>query len=78
MQASETALDIPASCFDLNTFKLIDTNLDTVTDLSWYLTLPPEQLALFILHDSQYALGLQKKQSNAATFNFNVFVKELM
>jgi hypothetical protein len=51
MQTSEAALDIPQSAFDLRHFHLVDTNMDSVTDLSWYLTLPPEQLALFVMHE---------------------------
>jgi hypothetical protein len=78
MQTSEAALDIPQLAFDLKQFHLVDTNMDSVTDLSWYMTLPPEQLALFVMHDDQYKQGKMQKQTSPEGFNFNAFVKLLM
>jgi len=35
-------------------YHLVDTNLQDVTDLTWYLTIDPSQLALFIMTNETF------------------------
>lgn len=42
------------------------------------MTLPPEQLALFIMHNDQFKQGKALKSSSPDGFKFNVFVQQLI
>ena len=68
--------NIPEEEFDLDDFNLVDTNLTVISDLTYYFTIPQNQLALFILHTESVQEGLAKKACDPQ-FKFNAFVHEL-
>ena len=43
--------NIPEHEYDVDYFSLVDTNLTVISDLTYYFTIPQNQLALFILHE---------------------------
>ena len=57
-------------------FSLVDTNLTIINDLTFYFTIPQNQLALFILHTESVQEGLARKACDQS-FKFNQFVHEL-
>ena len=56
---------------------LVDTNFTCLTDLSWHMSLPQNQVALFIMSIHTYRQGQAQKKRLGDKFEFNAFVASL-
>lgn len=60
---------IPGCTELLENFHLVDTNLNDVTNLSFYLGLPQDQVALFMMTRDVYQGSINYRQQQGDNFN---------
>ena len=74
---AEKNFGVPSFQFQLTDYHLVDTNLNSITDLTWYLSFPQEQLALFVMHRDTFEKGKTEKAQDP-NFKFNAFIQKIV
>ena len=76
-KVAEKTFGVQSFQFQLSDYHLVDTNLNSIGDLTWYLSFPQEQLALFVMHKDTFAKGKADKAADP-NFKFNSFIQKIV